>query len=127
NEQLSLIKKLNCEITLCLDNDEAGKNAMIRIITELLKENIEVSILDLSSLDGNYKDFGDLQIANIKKEAIYNTKISAFIFLLKNKYIQDKKINVDNIYSIYKKMQNHGFIKDTKDLSRFKEYISNIS
>ena len=127
NEQLSLIKKLNCEITLCLDNDEAGKNAMIRIITELLKENIEVNILDLSSLNGNYKDFGDLQIANVKKEDIYNTKVSAFIFLLKNKYLQDKKINVDKIYSIYKKMQNDGLIKDTKDISRFKEYISSVS
>lgn len=124
-EQLDLIKKLKCEITLSLDNDEAGKNAMIRIITDLYKENIDINVLDLSSLKGNYKDFGDLQMAKIKKEDIYKTKVSAFIFLLKNKYLQNKVLNVDNIYSLYKQMYKDGLIKDTKDIERFKEYIIN--
>lgn len=124
-EQLDLIKKLKCEITLSLDNDEAGKNAMIRIITDLYKEKIDINVLDLSILKGNFKDFGDLQMANIKKEDIYKTKVSAFIFLLKNKYLQNKVLNVDNIYSIYKQMYKDGLIKDTKDIERFKEYIIN--
>lgn len=124
-EQIELLKKLNCEITLSLDNDDAGKNAMIRIIPELLNEKLDVNVLDISKLDGKYKDFGDLLESNIKREDIYKTKISAFIFLLENKYLQDKELNVDNISTIYKNMQRDGFIKDTKDVLRYKEYIVN--
>lgn len=122
-EQIELLKKLKCEITLSLDNDDAGKNSTIRIIPELLDEGLEVNVLDISKLNGKYKDFGDLQVANIKKEDIYKTKVSAFIFLLENKYLQEQKLNTDNIYAIYKKMQKDGLIKDTKDIIRFKEYI----
>ena len=124
-EQIELLKKLKCEITLSLDNDDAGKNAMIRVIPELLNEGLEVNVLDISKLEGKYKDFGDLQIANVKKEDVYKTKISAFIFLLENQYLQDKELNVDNIYNTYKKMQRDGLIKDTKDILRFKEYVTN--
>lgn len=124
-EQIELLKKLKCEITLSLDNDDAGKSAMIRVIPELLNEGLEVNVLDISRLEGKYKDFGDLQIANVKKEDVYKTKISAFIFLLENQYLQDKELNVDNIYNIYKKMQKDGLIKDTKDILRFKEYVTN--
>lgn len=124
-EQIELLKKLKCEITLSLDNDEAGKSAMIRVIPDLLNEGLEVNVLDISRLEGKYKDFGDLQIANVKKEDVYKTKISAFIFLLENQYLQDKELNVDNIYNIYKKMQRDGLIKDTKDILRFKEYVTN--
>lgn len=124
-EQIELLKKLKCEITLSLDNDDAGKNAMIRVIPELLNEGLEVNVLDISKLEGKYKDFGDLQIVNVKKEDVYKTKISAFIFLLENQYLQNKELNVDNIYNTYKKMQRDGLIKDTKDILRFKEYVTN--
>lgn len=124
-EQIELLKKLKCEITLSLDNDDAGKNTMIRVIPELLNEGLEVNVLDISKLEGKYKDFGDLQIANVKKEDVYKTKISAFIFLLENQYLQNKELNVDNIYNTYKKMQRDGLIKDTKDILRFKEYVTN--
>ena len=124
-EQIELLKKLKCEITLSLDNDDAGKNAMIRVIPELLNEGLEVNVLDISKLEGKYKDFGDLQIANVKKEDVYKIKISAFIFLLENQYLQNKELNVDNIYNTYKKMQRDGLIKDTKDILRFKEYVTN--
>lgn len=124
-EQIELLKKLKCEITLSLDNDDAGKNAMIRVIPELLNEGLEVNVLDISKLEGKYKDFGDLQIANVRKEDVYKTKISAFIFLLENQYLQNKELNVDNIYNTYKKMQRDGLIKDTKDILRFKEYVTN--
>ena len=124
-EQIELLKKLKGEITLSLDNDDAGKNAMIRVIPELLNEGLEVNVLDISKLEGKYKDFGDLQVANIKKEDVYKTKIPAFIFLLENQYLQNKELNVDNIYTIYKKMQRDGLIKNTKDILRFKEYVTN--
>lgn len=122
-EHINLIKKLKCEVTLCLDNDNAGKEAMIRIIPELLKNKLQVNVLDISKL-GDYKDFGDLQIANITREKIYQTKISAFTFLLKYKYIQDRKLSVENIHKIYNKMCKDGLIKDTKDILNFREYIT---
>lgn len=123
-EHTDLIKKLDCEVTLCLDNDEPGKDAMIRIIPELLKSQLKVNVLDISEL-GNYKDFGDLQMANMTRKQIYKTKISAFTFLLRYKYINNNELNVDNIYNIYNKMWKDGFIKNTKDTLNFKEYIMN--
>ena len=121
-KHIELLKKLNCDILLCLDNDEAGKDAMIRIIPELQKENLNVSVLDISKL-GNYKDFGDLHDAGILRENIYSTKISAFTFLMKYKYIKNNSLNVDNIHNLYNKMWKDGFIKSTKDIINFKEYI----
>lgn len=123
-EHIDLIKRLRCEVTLCLDNDEAGKDAMARIIPDLLKENLTVNVLDISKL-GNYKDFGDLQLANQTRENIYHTKISAFTFLLQYKYIKDTELNVENIHNIYNKMWKDGVIKDTKDTLNFREYIVN--
>ncbi len=125
-EHIDLIKKLKCEVTLCLDNDQAGIDAMIRIIPELLKQKIKVNVLDIRKL-GNFKDFGDLQIANIPRDKIYQTKISAFTFLLQYKYIKNKELTVENIHSIYNKMWKEKLIKDTKDTLNFKEYISNHS
>ena len=125
-EHIDLIKKLKCEVTLCLDNDNAGKEAMIRIIPELLKAKLKVNVLDVAKL-GNYKDFGDLQMANITREQVYQTKISAFTFLLKYKYIQNKELSVENIHNIYNKMCKDRLIKDTKDALNFKEFITNNS
>ena len=123
-EHIELLKKLKCDITLSLDNDSAGKDAMIRIIPELLNENLTVNVLDIGKL-GNYKDFGDLQVANISREKIYQTKISAFTFLMQEKYIQNSELTVENIYSIYKKMCKDKIIKTSKDIMNFKEVIMN--
>ncbi len=121
-EHIELLKKLKCEITLSLDNDSAGKDAMIRIIPELLNQGLKVNVLEIGKL-GNYKDFGDLQVANIPKEKIYQTKISAFTFLMQEKYIKDSNLTVENIYSIYKKMREDGIIKTSKDIMNYKEVI----
>ena len=121
-EHIELLKKLKCEITLSLDNDSAGKDAMIRVIPELLNNNLKVNVLEIGKL-GNYKDFGDLQVANIPKEKIYQTKISAFTFLMQEKYIKEGTLTVENIYSIYKKMREDGIIKTSKDIMNYKEVI----
>lgn len=123
-EHIELLKKLKCDITLSLDNDSAGKDAMIRTIPELLNENLTVNVLDIGKL-GNYKDFGDLQVANISREKIYQTKISAFTFLMQEKYIKNSELTVENIYSIYKKMCKDKIIKTSKDIMNFKEVVMN--
>lgn len=122
NEHIGKIKKLNCEATLCLDNDEAGRNAMIRIIPELQKAGLKVNVLDISRL-GKYKDFGDLLMANLTKEQIYQTKISAFTFLLQYQYVKGKELNAENIHNLYNKMWKDGLIQNTKDKFSFKEYV----
>lgn len=123
-EHIDMIRKLNCEITLSLDNDEAGRKAMIRVIPELLKENFKVNVLDISKL-GNYKDFGDLQLAKFSKEQIYQTKISAFTFLMQYKYIKNQDLTVETIHKVYNEMWKDKLIKDTKDVLNFKEFITN--
>ena len=121
-EHIEMLKKLNCNITLCLDNDEPGKDAMARIIPELQKANLKVDVIDISKL-GNYKDFGDLQIAGMSREKIYQAKISAFTFLMQQNYIKNNELKVENIHNIYNKMWKDGLIKDTKDILNFKEYV----
>lgn len=123
-EHIDMFKKLKCEVTLALDNDEAGKTAMMRTIPELLRENIQVNVLDISKL-GEYKDFGDLQIAKFSREQIYQTKISAFTFLMQHKYIKNQELTVETIHKIYNKMWKDKLIKDTKDVLNFKEFITN--
>ena len=90
-EHINMLKKLKCDIILCLDNDEPGKDAMARIIPELQKANLKVDVIDISKL-GNYKDFGDLQIAGMSREKIYKAKISAFTFLMQQNYIKNNNI-----------------------------------
>lgn len=121
-EHIDMIKKLNCEVTLSLDNDEAGKESMIRVIPELLKQNLKVNVLDISKL-GNYKDFGDLQVAKFSREQIYQTRISAFTFLMKYKYIKNQELTVETIHKIYNQMWKDKIIRNTKDVFNFKEFI----
>lgn len=122
DEHIKLLKKLKCEVTLSLDNDNAGKDAMLRIIPELLKHNIKVNVLDIAKL-GEYKDFGDLQMANIPREKIYQTKISAFTFLMQEKYMKNVELSVENINRIFHKMIKDKFINNSKDTLEFKEVI----
>ena len=123
-EHIEMIKKLNCEVTLSLDNDDAGKDAMIRVIPELLKQKIKVNVLDISKL-GEYKDFGDLQVAKFSREQVYQTKITAFTFLMQQKYAKNIELTVENIHNIHNKMWKDGLLKDTKDTLNFIEYIKN--
>ncbi len=121
-EHINMLKKLKCDIVLCLDNDEPGKDAMARIIPELQKVKLKVDVIDISKL-GNYKDFGDLQIAGMSREKIYQAKISAFTFLMQQNYIKNNELTVENIHNTYNKMWKDGLIKDTKDILNFKEYV----
>ena len=89
-EQIELLKKLKCEITLSLDNDDAGKKAMIRVIPELLNEGLEVNVLDISKLDGKYKDFGDLQLQISKKRIFIKQRYQPLFFCLKISIYKNK-------------------------------------
>lgn len=46
NEQIQLIKRLNCSVILAYDGDTAGKKATYIIGKQLVKENIKVSVIN---------------------------------------------------------------------------------
>lgn len=123
-EQIKLIKRNHSSITLALDNDQAGHDAMIRLIPELLQQDFKVDVLDISKI-GNYKDFGDLSKSDIEFMDIQHSKISGFTFLLNYKYFKDKEFSVENISLVYKELKKDKIITNTYDESLFKEYLSN--
>ena len=53
-EHLKMIKRNHSSITLALDNDQAGHEAMLRLIPDLLQQGFKVNVIDISKL-------GDIQ------------------------------------------------------------------
>ena len=126
DNQIKLIQKLNCEVIVCLDNpliDEAGKNAMLRIIPQLINNGLVVSAYDTALLGDKVKDFGDFCENNISIDKIKATKIPGLHFLLKYKYFNDKKIDVDTIANVYNQLQDIKLIKNTRDEIQYKEFL----
>lgn len=102
-EQIKIIKKLNCEIVLLLDNDEAGYNATIKNGDILLEEKIICDVVRLS----DSKD-PDEYIEKNGVKALTDNINSAISYL-------DFKIND------LKKSKN---LESSKDISLFiKEFI----
>lgn len=122
-EHLKLVKKNNSMITLALDNDRAGHDAMLRIIPELIKQGLKVNVLDFSQI-GEYKDFGDLSEADIPFMDIQNCKVSGFDFLLTHKYFKDLELKAENISSVYKQLKKDKIIINTYDDALFRDYIT---
>lgn len=122
DEHLKLLKQNNSSIILALDNDEAGHNAMLNKIPELLKQDYDVGVLDISKL-GNYKDLGDISKTNITREMVYSTKVSGFTFLMDKLYFKDKNYSIDNIYKVFNRLKKEKIINDTLDKSKFIEYL----
>lgn len=126
-EQLKLIKNNHSTITLALDNDSkkiknAGKDAMIKYIPELIQQGFKVNVLDISKV-GDYKDFGELGENEIPYEEIQKTKISGFYFLLDSKYFLNNKYDVESISDVYKMLKKDKLMNNTYDESLFKEYL----
>lgn len=72
-KQIEQLKKLNCTVNLTRDNDEAGVNANIANCEQLIKEHVDVRVVDLhelekrcrnSHLHGDMKDL--LDFSNLK-------------------------------------------------------------
>lgn len=126
DRHIEMIKDLNCEVSLCLDNDIAGKNAMNKIIPQLLSQGLTVNVYDTSLL-GNLKDFGDFNEQGKTKEEILGTKTTGFKFLMKHYYFENKPIDIENVSKVFKQLQSDGFIKKSVDELKYKEYVSENS
>lgn len=130
-EQLDLINKCKCDIVLMRDNDRAGKEAMLKEIPELLKAGKSVSVVDLSRLknvvslpkDNQGKDLWDFVTANVTKKHIEDVKESAFEYLMKHEYFDNKEINAETIHSVFVTARNDKLIKNTLDVMSYKEFV----
>lgn len=123
-EHQKLLKQNNSSIILALDNDDAGLNAMLNKIPELLSNNFDVSVLDISKL-GNYKDLGELSETNITRESVYSAKVSGFTFLMDKKYFNNKDFSIENISRVFNKLMQEKIISNTLDRAKFIEYLEN--
>lgn len=121
-EHLKLIKRNHSTITLALDNDDPGLDAMIRYIPELLQQGFKINVIDISKI-GDYKDFGKLSEIGISYMEVQKVKVSGFSFILDYKYFKDKELTVENIATVYKNLKNDKLINNTYDESLFKEYL----
>lgn len=129
-QHIELIKQLNCDVVLCLDNptiDKAGKSAMIKAISQLLENGLNVSVYDTGKLSNKLKDFGDFLEDGKTPEDIFKTKVTGFQFLMKYHYFENKDISVENVSMVYKQLQKDGLIKDSVDELKYKEYVSENS
>lgn len=72
-EQINQLKKLNCTVNLTRDNDQAGIKANIKNCEQLIKEHVDVRVVDLHELEkkcrnshlrGDMKDL--LDFSNLK-------------------------------------------------------------
>lgn len=129
-QQIKLMKELNCEVIVSLDNpliDEAGKNAMIRIVPQLIKEGLTVSVYDTALLGDKVKDFGDFLTKDIPIDKIKETKIPGLHYLLKYQYFYNRKIDVDTIAIVYNQLHSEKLLNNTRDEMQYKEYIINNS
>ena len=81
-EQINQLKKLNCTVNLTRDNDQAGIKANIKNCEQLIKEHVDVRVVDLhelekkcrnSRLQGDMKDL--LDFSNLKDSQGRNKKI----------------------------------------------------
>ncbi|MBR6072720.1 MAG: DNA primase [Bacilli bacterium] len=98
NEHVKLLKKLNVEIVLCFDNDEAGEKATLAAGDLLDKEKVNISVLRLSG----EKDPDEYILAHgvdAYQEAI-NNAVSFFDFKL-NYLKKNKDLNKVNDVTKY--------------------------
>ncbi|MFZ5437956.1 MAG: DNA primase [Patescibacteria group bacterium] len=83
-EQVKLISRIAKKILLCLDADEAGIKATKRAIEVVGDTDIELRVIDLSSLEGGAKDVDELARSTPKVwRELENQSISVYEFLLR--------------------------------------------
>lgn len=91
SQHLKMLKRLSNDIILCLDGDQAGKNAMIKCVDALNNEGFHTSIVVIPDA----MDPDEFLEAKGKEElvALFKNPISAVEFKLNYYY---ERINVDN-------------------------------
>lgn len=113
-------------ITLCLDNDDAGRKAMCKIIPSLVKEGYDVYVVDTQALDKG-KDMNDFLCNGVTKEDLLNKKIPAITFLVQYGFqILEHKGNIgaNEIKQIYDTVFKYPQFCNSYNEVLFEEYVT---
>lgn len=84
NSHIQLLKNNNVKyVTLCFDNDSAGKNATIKTALKILENGLDVFVIEIKT---NHKDFNEILIESeslLREQVKY--KIDIVLFYIKHK------------------------------------------
>lgn len=125
---LQNIRSDNLTVTLCLDNDEAGRKAMCKIIPDLMASGYDVNVIDTSILNKG-KDMNDFLCNGVTVEELNSAKMSAIEFIFKYTFNvfkgQRGKIDIGIVNKVYNsKFKNEQFNNSLNE-ELFIEYVSN--
>ena len=115
-EQIAMLRRLDCEIVLMRDNDNAGRQAMVKEIPELMNKRFRVSVIDLNKVKENLqlteekdsKDLWDFANAGAVEHDLEKARVSGFQFLMENKYFENKEFNSETIKEAYEEAKKRG-------------------
>ncbi|MCR0398801.1 toprim domain-containing protein, partial [[Clostridium] innocuum] len=130
-EQIAMLRRLDCEIVLMRDNDNAGRQAMVKEIPELMNKRFRVSVIDLNKVKENLqlteekdsKDLWDFANAGAVEHDLEKARVSGFQFLMENKYFENKEFNSETIKEAYEEAKKEELIKTSYDEMNFKDYV----
>lgn len=96
-EQISLLRKLNCEIRLCLDGDNPGQAGMMKIINQLTKDKIPFRLVlnpkDLRDPDDILQESGPETLFRMMNNLVdpFEFQINYYTNVLQLTSSEDKK------------------------------------
>ncbi len=125
---LQNIRSDNLTVTLCLDNDEAGRKAMCKIIPDLMASGYDVNVIDTSILNKG-KDMNDFLCNGVTVEELNSAKMSAIEFIFKYTFNvfkgQRGKIDIGIVNKVYNSIFKNEQFNNSLNEELFIEYVSN--
>ena len=125
---LQNIRSDNLTVTLCLDNDEAGRKAMCKIIPDLMASGYDVNVIDTSILNKG-KDMNDFLCNGVTIEELNSAKMSAIEFIFKYTFNVFKgqcgKIDIGIVNKVYNSIFKNEQFNNSLNEELFIEYVSN--
>lgn len=121
--QIKAIKRLNVKVIMALDNDDAGQDATFKIVNELEKMNIQVSIV---AKDKNGKDLDEiLKIGSDKVVTYLNNQLTPFDFKISYQFSKINTENYDEKKDFVKRIAAYYLNRKSDDLDK-DYYISKL-
>ena len=114
--QIKAIKRLNVKVVMALDNDDAGQDATFKIISELEKLHIQVSVV---AKDKNGKDLDELlKLGKDKVLSYLNNQFSPFDFKTSYQFSKINNENYDEKKDFVKKIASYYMSNQSDDLDK---------
>jgi len=121
--QIKAIKRLNVKVIMALDNDDAGQDATFKIINELEKQHISISVV---TKDKNGKDLDELlKIGKDKVISYLNNQLSPFDFKISYQFSKINTENYEEKKEFVKRIAGYYMTSNSDDLDK-DYYISKL-